>query len=1601
MLPNFLNAVVRSYLKKARLRTILIVPFVLQIVGTVGLVGFLSYKNGEEAVENLAWQLIEQANERINSRLDDYLQKPHLINQLNANSLELNQLNLQDFEQLKRHFCRQINSFPSITAISYANNQGEYIGCGLSNGTNYITVLKTSDRGVRRNYIADQEGNPLKLFNIIPNYDSRERPWYQAGKKAGKPTWGPIYSWIVYPTAGISAVAPIYTTTGEFQGVWMIDLTLEEISNFLQGLEVSPNGKIFIIEFSGDLVATSTSETPFLASSYGNNTERLSSLNSQDSLIRATTKKLINLFGESLKIKAPKQLMFSDRGKKNFVQIMPYQDDKGLNWLIVTAIPESDFLAEINKNNRQTILLCLVAAIVATGLGILTARWITKPIIELNAAAKNIAKGDFQQQLKVKHDDEIGELSQAFNQMAVQLQELFQALQESEAKFATFLNSVPVGISVFDARGKVVIVNQIGEKILGDASLISLDREDFSAAYQIYLSETEQLYPREKLPVVRALKGETVLVEDMEIRQADGKIIPLEVRTTPVFDRQGEVIYAINAFIDISDRRQAEKILAEYNHRLETEIVRQTQELRASEAKFRAIFNCSFQFMGLLQPDGIVLEVNQTALDFAGITHGDVVGKPFWETDWWTTSPATQQQLQQAIAKAAQGEFIRYEVEVQGGDRLATIDFSLRPIFNDKGQVTLLIPEGRDISDRKQAELDLLERETMLRTIGDNLEKGLIYQLVREADGSYHFSYISAGIERLLGIKPEEVIRNPQVLHNLILPEDRLLNDRLTEESLQNLSVYEMQMRKRTRNGEIQWSQLRSVPRRLGDGRVIWDGIEMDITEIKKQEAALRDSEERFRRAFEDAGIGIALVSLEGRWLKVNHRLCEIVGYTEAELLNLRFQDLTHPEDLETDLEYVRQLLAGEISTYEMKKRYFHQQGHQVWVQLNVSLLRDEQQQPRYFISQVQDISDRQLAEQELRDSETKFRELAENIREVFFIISHSGKMIYISPAYEQIWGRSRASLYENPRSWLESVHPEERPQITIALNGQINEGIEFDQTYRIIRPEGEIRWIRARSFPVQQELKTSYRFVGFAEDITERVNTAQKLQQAKEAADAANQAKSEFLANMSHEIRTPMNAVIGFTELLQGIVTEPQARTYLNNIVASGNTLLALIDDILDLSKIEAGKLELQFEPVNLRNLVREIQEIFLQKARKKNLLLQTEIDDSVPTVIIFDEVRLRQILFNVVGNALKFTEKGYVKILVTSEQLLVNSEQFPGNPQSANNCQIIISVRDTGIGISPDEQKKIFAAFQQSKGQSIRKYGGTGLGLAITKRLTQMLGGKIELESELGQGTTFRFIFPKVTFTATSQVRVKPNLQADLNSFAAATILVVDDVQSNLDLIAGYFSGSKHRLLFAHNGREAIENAIAHQPDLILLDLCLPDLKGLEVARVLQQESLTKNIPIMIVTASVSQKDETWIQQLTNGFLRKPFTRNQLFEELRKILPQDEDPSTLAKENDDVVNSDRIILPPDPETLARIPELVSKLRQEEETAWKSIVQTMKKKEIKKFSEVLHHLAREYHSQTLFDYVTKLDNQLTNFDWEHLPKTIEEYPQIWRSLEP
>ncbi len=388
------------------------------------------------------------------------------------------------------------------------------------------------------------------------------------------------------------------------------------------------------------------------------------------------------------------------------------------------------------------------------------------------------------------------------------------------------------------------------------------------------------------------------------------------------------------------------------------------------------------------------------------------------------------------------------------------------------------------------------------------------------------------------------------------------------------------------------------------------------------------------------------------------------------------------------------------------------------------------------------------------------------------------------------------------------------------------------------------------------------------------------ELSESREKAQAANKAKSDFLANMSHEIRTPMNAVLGFTEILKNIETDNRKFRYIESIHTSGHALLKLINDILDLSKIEAGKLELQYSEVSIESLFNEIKTVFDQKITDKGLRFILETGMDIPQALILDEIRLRQILFNLVSNAAKFTEYGSVTLSAVIKV-----------PIKAARSQVdfILSVSDTGVGIPEDQCDKIFDAFEQQKAHRGSQYGGTGLGLAITKRLIEAMGGNISVVSRVGKGSTFVALFQGVevaTATALAELE-KPEFDCDAVAFERAKILVVDDIHYNRDLMKGYLDTYGFDLMEAGDGKQAIDKARQYIPDLILLDMKMPEMDGYEAADVLGNDPALKDIPVIAITASALKQDEERIRKICDGYLPKPVSRFQLIKEIMQFLP------------------------------------------------------------------------------------------------------------------
>jgi PAS domain S-box-containing protein len=499
----------------------------------------------------------------------------------------------------------------------------------------------------------------------------------------------------------------------------------------------------------------------------------------------------------------------------------------------------------------------------------------------------------------------------------------------------------------------------------------------------------------------------------------------------------------------------------------------------------------------------------------------------------------------------------------------------------------------------------------------------------------------------------------------------------------------------------------------------------------KDANRALRESEERFRGAFDGTSIGMALVSPAGRIVQANPALRTILGYGGSELLTRTFRDVTHPDDLDTDRELERQLLAGEIGTYQIEKRYLRNDGQLIWGRLTVSLVRDGARNSHYLVAQVQDITPYKAAGAALREAEARYRTLVEQIPAAVYVDAGEalGTPRYISPRIQALLGYSPQEWVADPDLWIRTIHPDDRERIVAAVDGADGAAEPMHLEYRFLARDGREVWVHDQVALVRNEDGVGQYWQGFMLNITDRKRAEEELRLAKEAAEEANRLKSAFLSMATHELRTPLTIISGYVEMLAESATahlSPEEREFLDIAQTGVSTLSALVDDLLDLARMEAGRLELLIRPVDVMEAIDRVRRLVAAQAASKGIVLEVSVAPDLPPVAA-DLHRLVQVLFNLLGNALKFTERGSVR---TTVRLAGGGIEF--------------RVVDTGIGIAPEALAHIFEEFRQADIGTTRKFGGSGLGLAISKRLVDMQGGTISVESAIGEGSTFRVWLP-----------------------------------------------------------------------------------------------------------------------------------------------------------------------------------------------------------------------------------------------------------------
>ena len=492
------------------------------------------------------------------------------------------------------------------------------------------------------------------------------------------------------------------------------------------------------------------------------------------------------------------------------------------------------------------------------------------------------------------------------------------------------------------------------------------------------------------------------------------------------------------------------------------------------------------------------------------------------------------------------------------------------------------------------------------------------------------------------------------------------------------------------------------------------------------------------------------------------------------------------------------------------------------------------------------------------------------------------------------------------------------------------------------------------------------------------------ELIEAKLKAEHSNQEKTVFLANMSHEIRTPMNAILGFTELLAGDLRSPRHTQYLRSIRSSADSLLQLINDILDMSKIESGVMSLHPEPTDLREICDFIRTLFSEPVAKKNIRLECHVATDFPHAILMDRIRLRQILVNLIGNAVKFTDQGGVDVRLSWEK----------EPTSSH-ILLVIEVQDTGVGIPQDRLDAIFKPFVQSGAHREKEKQGTGLGLSIVKRLTEAMGGTVTVASVIGQGSAFHLRFPHVPISArlpASEKTTTAAAEVDFNDLHPSKLLVVDDNQTNRELIEGMFSSAHHQLMFASSGEEAIARAHDFRPDIILMDIRMPGMNGHEAMVAIRKLIGLELIPSIAVTASALLDEEDSLKDKFSGYVRKPFSKRQLYDELSEFLPRHVRPESEAKAEGSATTAAA--------TSDAVPkELLTQLRALVIDPWPSIRDSVAINETRIFAQGLEGLGQRWRCPPLVDYANKLVADTENYNITDLEKHLGEFSALVEQL--
>jgi PAS domain S-box-containing protein len=907
------------------------------------------------------------------------------------------------------------------------------------------------------------------------------------------------------------------------------------------------------------------------------------------------------------------------------------------------------------------------------------------------------------------------------------------------------------------------------------------------------------------------------------------------------------------------------------------------QALRESEERYRQLVELSPNAIAV-ERDGHVVYANRAAVQLLGVNSAaDLVGRRVMDLVHPSHRPALEERLQR-VHIAQQMEPMREEQFLRRDGGVVDVELTAIP-FTHRGLPSIQIVL-RDVTQRKRAEYALRKSTQDYEALVNSIE-GIVW----EADAqTITFTYVSKQSAKILGYQAERWLATPAFWQDHLHPDDR---DRV-------LSYYHQSVSQR-RSRALEYRMI------AADDSVVWlrdivtvlvehyqptklRGIMVAITEQKRAEEEMRRSNERFElvaRATNDVVWDRDLQTNSVWW---NNGVEKVFGYSHDQVAadaDWWFERI-HPDDHDRITSAAKKLVATKGHTWTDEYRFRRADGSYAFVLDRCYVIHDHNGTPVRMIGAMMDITQRKEAEEALRVTEERWQLVLKGNSDGIFDWDARTDKTFHSARWKEMIGYAEHELGDEPVDWETRVHPEDFTRVKQALQDHFDRKTPFYVAeYRLRCKDGSYKWILARGQAVWDANGKPVRMVGSHTDVTPQKRAQEQLAAYSEelrvkneelaaalrAARDAGEMKSQFLANMSHELRTPMNGVIGLTGLLLDTPLTPEQRQLAEVVRGSAESLLGIINDILDFSKIEAGKLDLEEIDFEVRAASEDVVELLAEQAERKGLELYCQVDRDVPELVGGDPGRLRQVLTNLVSNAVKFTERGEIGV---TARLVEKSDK---------GVKLMFEVRDTGIGMSVDAQRRLFEPFRQADGSTTRRYGGTGLGLAISKQLVEMMGGQIGVSSERGIGSRFWFTVQLKTAVAQPPDPV-------LTQFRSRRLLVVDDHAGTRQALARLAEDWGMTAGQAENTAQAMQLLLASQEqgtpfDFALIDSQLPGVTGDQFAGQIRNHPAVEGVKVVLLCpfSHLAQCGRQTSDRVA-AFLTKPVRQAQLMRVLARLI-------------------------------------------------------------------------------------------------------------------